>query len=66
MTVRELFSCIKTDSRKITIYNTDHSIIFEKPNNKLIGKMHYWESDVTWIYNIDSSEIIIKIDNFEN
>lgn len=62
MTVRELFSCCDTDSRRIIIYDKDNEVIYTKHSNKPIGKLNYFESVIAWIYTINAEEIALRVE----
>lgn len=65
MTVRDLFSCINTDTPRIIIYDSNDNVIWQKHSNKLIVKMPHWDKDVAWIYKADSTEIALKLEREE-
>lgn len=62
MTIRDLFYCVNTDSRRILIYDKNDNVIYQKHSNKPIGKLDYWDCKVAWIYKIDSEEIAVRIE----
>lgn len=64
MTVRELFDAINTDYPAIEIIDYEHNIIYSKKENTIIVRLDkdLWNSEVDWIYKIDSQEVSIRVD----
>jgi len=62
MTVRDLFDRVDTMSRSVTIYDADEEVAYKKSAGKPISRLSLWDRSVAWIYRIDASEIVIRMD----